>query len=52
LKLEKTIVHYATEEIKKNNEGKDLPNKTKKSSCPSCELEEFKKTDYIHKEII
>jgi hypothetical protein len=49
MKLEKTIVFYATEEVKKKNEGKELPKKAKKNSCPSCEIEEFKKeNNYIY----
>jgi hypothetical protein len=54
MKLEKTIIIYATDEAKKKWEGKEKPVKTRKSSCPACDLEELKKNisknDYIKEE--
>jgi hypothetical protein len=38
MKLEKTIIIFATEEAKKKWEGKELPVKSKKSACPACEI--------------
>jgi DNA-directed RNA polymerase subunit RPC12/RpoP len=38
MKLEKTIITYATEEAKKKWEGKKQPVKNRKINCPSCEI--------------
>jgi hypothetical protein len=43
MKLEKTITVYATDEAKKKWEGKELQVKTKKISCPACDLAELRK---------
>jgi hypothetical protein len=53
MKLDKGIILFATEEARKKWEGKELPKKNKKSSCPSCEIEKIIKennNDYINKE--
>jgi hypothetical protein len=51
MRLEKTITVYATGEARKKWEGKERLVKTKKSSCPSCSIEELKKQDdYNNKE--
>jgi hypothetical protein len=52
MKLDKGIVVYATEEARKKWEGLELPKKSKKSSCPSCDMEKIIKenNDYINKE--
>jgi hypothetical protein len=49
MKLDDGIIFFATEEARKKWEGKELPKKNKKSSCPSCEIEK-NKNDYINKE--
>jgi hypothetical protein len=50
--LGKGIIIYATEDAKRKWEGLEQPKKTKKKSCPSCELNELIKqgNDYIIKE--
>jgi hypothetical protein len=51
MRLEKSIVLHATEDAKRKWEGKELPKKDKKSSCPACDLQDLKKeNDYINKE--
>jgi hypothetical protein len=46
MKFETTITIYTTDEARKKWEGKERPKKTKKSSCPACELENMKKATY------
>jgi hypothetical protein len=57
MKLENSIVVYATKEAK---EKRKEPKQKKRTSCPSCEIREIKKDDlfdveikydYINKEI-
>jgi hypothetical protein len=53
MKLDDGIMFFATEEARKKWEGKELPKKSKKSSCPSCSIEKIikeNKNDYINKE--
>ncbi|MDR1926610.1 MAG: hypothetical protein LBQ13_02885 [Endomicrobium sp.] len=54
MKLGKGITVFATEEAKRKWEGKELPHKKKKSSCPTCEIklteEQPENKDYINKE--
>jgi hypothetical protein len=49
MELGSGIVIHATDEAKKKWEGKEKPIKRRKCSCPSCEIEELKKKDYINK---
>jgi hypothetical protein len=42
MQLDKGIILFATEEARKKWDGKELPKKNKKSSCPSCEIEALK----------
>jgi hypothetical protein len=46
MKFETSIIIYATDEARKKNEGKEKPVKNKKSSCPSCDLENMRKAVY------
>jgi hypothetical protein len=48
MRLEKKIVLHATEEAKRKWEEKERPVKKRKFNCPSCEMEELKKNDYIN----
>jgi hypothetical protein len=43
MKFEKSITIFATEEARKKWEEKETTKKTKKNSCPACEIEAFKK---------
>jgi hypothetical protein len=51
MKLGEGTVIFATEEAKKEWEGKKLPVKQKKSSCPACEIK-LEEKDYNEEEII
>jgi hypothetical protein len=44
MKLEKTIVVYATDNAKKAWEGRERPKRSKKFYCPSCEIGEPEKS--------
>jgi hypothetical protein len=41
MKLKKGITIFATEEARKKWEGKELPKKDKKCSCPACDLQDL-----------